>query len=260
MKNQSRREDWKQYLFAIRELTGREIKRKYARSHLGIVWSVLNPLLSMAVMSLIFSTMFRRAIENFPIYYLTGSILWTLFSTGTKSAMTALVDNKNLLLKTKLPKQVFLISRIYTSLVNFGYTCVAYALMLLVFHIRPVVTMLLFPLAALLLLFFTMGLGYILSVIYVFFADVKYLYSVVLTLWMYLSALFYPIERLPEVMRRVLRVNPVYLSISIARELVMYGVMPEAVLWIRLCIWSAVSMIGGYVIFRKFENRIVQRI
>lgn len=260
MKNQSRREDWKQYLFAIRELTRREIKRKYARSHLGIVWSVLNPLLSMAVMSLIFSTMFKRSIENFPIYYLTGSILWTLFSTGTNTAMTALVDNKSLLLKTKLPKQVFLFSRLYTTVVNFGYTCIAYVLMLLIFRIRPTAFVLLFPVDVLLILLFTVGMSYVLSVIYVFFADVKYLYSVVLTLWMYLSALFYPIERLPEVMRRVLRVNPVYLSVSIARELVMYGVMPEAVLWIRLCIWSAVSMIGGYVIFRKFENRIVQRI
>lgn len=260
MKNQSRREDWKQYLFAIRELTGREIKRKYARSHLGIVWSVLNPLLSMAVMSLIFSTIFKRSIENFPIYYLTGSILWTLFSTGTNTAMTALVDNKSLLLKTKLPKQLFLFSRLYTTVVNFGYTCIAYVLMLLIFCIRPTVFVLLFPVDVLLILLFTVGMSYVLSVIYVFFADVKYLYGIVLTLWMYLSALFYPVERIPEAMQRVLGMNPVYLSIAIARGLILYGVMPEAVLWIRLCIWSAVSMIGGYVIFRKFENRIVQRI
>lgn len=260
MKNQSRREERKQYLFAIRELTGREIKRKYARSHLGIVWSVLNPLLSMTVMSLIFSTMFKRSIENYPIYYLTGSILWNLFSSGTNSAMTALVDNKSLLLKTKLPKQVFLLSRVYTVVVNFEYTCIAYVLMLLAFRIKPTITMLLFPLDVLLLLLFTIGLSQILSVIYVFFADVKYLYSVVLSLWMYLSALFYPIESLPWVMQSALEMNPIYLSIAIARGLVMYGVMPEAVLWIRLCIWSVVSMAAGYLVFRKCENQIVQRI
>lgn len=260
MKNQSRREEWKQYLFAIRELTGREIKRKYARSRLGILWSVLNPLLSMAVMSLIFSTMFRRSIENYPIYYLTGSILWTLFSGGTNTAMTALVDNKTLLLRVRLPKQLFVFSRIYTAVVNFGYTCIAYAAMLLIFRIRPTVYMLLFPLDVLLLLLFTMGIGYLLSVCYVFFADVKYLYSIVLTLWMYLSALFYPVERLSEGMQRVIGMNPVYLSVAIARGLMMYGVMPDAVLWIRLSVAAVLSLGIGYGVFRRFENRVMQYI
>ncbi|MCM1103724.1 MAG: ABC transporter permease [Clostridium sp.] len=260
MKNQSRREEWKQHLFAIRELTGREIKRKYARSRLGILWSVLNPLLSMAVMSLIFSTMFRRSIENYPIYNLTGSILWTLFSGGTNTAMTALVDNKTLLLRVRLPKQLFVFSRIYTALINFGYTCVAYAAMLIIFRIRPTVYMLLFPLDVLLLLLFTMGISYILSVCYVFFADVKYLYSIVLTLWMYLSALFYPVEGLSVWMQRVLGINPVYLSVAIARGLMMYGVMPDAVLWIRLSIAAVLSFVIGYGIFKKFENRVMQYI
>ena len=151
----------RQYFFAIRELTTREIKRKYARSYLGIVWSVLNPLLTMAVMSLIFSTMFRRSIENFPIYYLTGSIFWTLFSGATNSAMTSLVDNKSLLLKVKLPKQTFVLSRVYTSLVNFGYTFLAYILMLLVFRIKPAWTMLLFPIDVLLALLFALGMYFL---------------------------------------------------------------------------------------------------
>jgi ABC-type polysaccharide/polyol phosphate export permease len=99
-----------QYVFVIRELTSREIKRKYARSSLGIIWSVLNPLLMMVVMSLIFSTMFKKSIENYPIYYLTGQIMWGMFSGGTESAMTSLVDNKTLLIKAKLPKHTFILS------------------------------------------------------------------------------------------------------------------------------------------------------
>ena len=89
----------RQFAFVIRQLTARELKRKYARSYLGIVWSVLNPLLSMAVLSLIFSQLFRRSIENYPIYYLTGYILWQAFTGSTTAAMTALVDNKPLLLR-----------------------------------------------------------------------------------------------------------------------------------------------------------------
>ena len=94
------REELKQYYFVIKQLVDREIKRKYARSFLGVIWSVLNPLMTMAVMSMIFSTIFKRSIENYPIYYLTGTIFWQLFSGATNSAMTALVDNRTLLLAT----------------------------------------------------------------------------------------------------------------------------------------------------------------
>ena len=130
------KEELKQYYFVIKQLVDREIKRKYARSFLGVIWSVLNPLMTMAVMSMIFSTIFKRTIENYPIYYLTGTIFWQLFSGATNSAMTALVDNRTLLLKVKLPKQTFVLARIYTALTNFGYTCVAYVLMLVVFQIK----------------------------------------------------------------------------------------------------------------------------
>ena len=128
------KEELKQYYFVIKQLVDREIKRKYARSFLGVIWSVLNPLMTMAVMSMIFSTIFKRTIENYPIYYLTGTIFWQLFSGATNSAMTALVDNRTLLLKVKLPKQTFVLARIYTALTNFGYTCVAYVLMLVKFY------------------------------------------------------------------------------------------------------------------------------
>ena len=135
----------KQYFFVIRELTSREIKRKYSRSYLGILWSVLNPLLSMAVISLIFSQLFKRSIDNYPIYYLTGFILWQLFTGATNAAMTALVDNKMMLIKVKLPMEIFILARIYTALVNLGYSMMAYVVMLLVFQVKPNLTMFFFP-------------------------------------------------------------------------------------------------------------------
>lgn len=109
MTKKERREQRKQYLFVIHELVSRETKRKYARSKLGILWSVLNPLLSMAVLSMIFSTIFKRSIENYPIYYLTGFIIWNMFTLSTNTAMTALVDNKQTFNKSK------------TSHVDFSY-------------------------------------------------------------------------------------------------------------------------------------------
>lgn len=255
-----KKEDIKQYVFVIKELTAREIKRKYARSSLGIIWSVLNPLLMMIVMSLIFSTMFRRSIENFPIYYLTGSILWGLFSGATNSAMTALVDNKALLIKAKLPKHTFILSRIYTALVNLGYTCIAYALMLVVFKIKPSWAMLLLPIDVIFTLAISTGIGYVLAVMYVFFADIKYLYSVVLRILMYLSAIFYPISSLPEAMQNFISYNPIYVTIAFARVCVMEGQVPEMSMWIKLICWSLISCIVGMVCFKTKENDIMQKI
>lgn len=253
-------ENRKQYIFAIKELTGREIKRKYARSHLGIIWSVLNPLLTMIVMSLIFTTIFKRSIENYPIYYLTGTLIWTLFSTATNSAMTALVDNKTLLIKVKLPKKTFILSRIYTAMVNFGYSLIAYVLMLAVFRIKVNPAMLLLPVDVALILLFAMGIGYILSIAYVFFADIKYLYSVLLQIWMYMSAIFYPYTSLTPAMKNVVGNNPLYLAIAIARECVMEGKVPEPVMWIKLFGWTLASIIAGQLVFWMKENTVMQKI
>lgn len=255
-----KKNDIKQYTFVIKELTAREIKRKYARSSLGIIWSVLNPLLMMIVMSLIFSTMFRRSIENFPIYYLTGALFWELFNGATNASMTALVDNKMLLIKAKLPKHTFILSRIYTSLINFGYTCIAYVLMLIVFKIKPTWAMLLFPVDVIFVMIFSMGIGYLLAVLYVFFADIKYLYSVVLRILMYLSAIFYPITSLPEAMQDFISCNPLYVIIAFARQCVMEGRVPDGDIWVKLISWSLISFGVGMAVFKAKENKVMQKI
>ena len=105
--------------FVTGQLVAREMKRKYSRSRLGILWSVLNPLLSMAVLSMIFSTMFRKSIEDYPVYYLTGLLIWSFFTAATNTAMTALADNQALLLQVRLPRSVFPLSRVVTAFVNF---------------------------------------------------------------------------------------------------------------------------------------------
>lgn len=263
-RKQTAAEKRKQYLFVIHELTSREIKRKYARSYLGVIWSVLNPLLTMLVMTMIFSYMFRRNIANFPIYYLTGTTFWTLFSTATNQSMSALVDNRMLLMKVKLPKQTFVLSRIYTALVNFLYTCIAFALILVIQVLQGKIVLtwnlLLFPVDVLFTTLFAMGIGYILSIIYVFFADIKYLYSVLLTLWMYMSAIFYPVDNLPETLKYAIGYNPVYVSIVFARHIVLDGVVPEWTLWIKLIVFGIGSFLIGYLVFAKNENKVMQRI
>ncbi len=244
----------KQYWFIIQELSGREIKRKYVRSFLGILWSVLNPLLSMVVLSVIFTYMFRRGIENYPVYLLCGQIIYSLFSGVTNASMGSLVDNKNMLIKTKFPRIIFPLSRGITALANFGYSLIALALVMIVFRIWPGCYLLLVPVDVLLEFLFALGVGYILSVLYVFFADIKYLYSVLLPLVMYCSAIFYSVESLSPVMRVAVSMNPVYVYIHIFRECMLYSTMPDADEWRMAAAWGICMYLMGSFIFRKYQN------
>ena len=256
----TKKEKRKQYWFVIKELTSRELKRKYARSYLGILWSVLNPLLSMAIISAIFSTMFKNSIEKYPIYYLTGMLIWQLFTNATNVSVTALVDNKSLLIKVMIPMQVFILSKVYTTLINFGYSFVAYVVFLLVFRIPPGITMLaIVPIVALTLLF-SIGVGMFLSTAYVFFGDIQYIYGVILTLWMYMSALFYPISSLSGIMALIVRENPMYIFIASARDCMMYGEFPEVGQWFRMILWAVVAYVAGQVFFNKKKNDIMRKV
>ncbi len=250
----------KQYTFVVKQLTSRELKRKYSRSYLGIIWSVLNPLLSMAVLSLIFSQLFRRSIENYPIYYLTGYILWQTFTGATNSAMTTLVDNKMLLLKVKFPMDLFILTRVYTALINLCYSLVAYVVMLVVFKISLKWTMLLAPFIILCLFLFSLGISYILATAYVFFGDVKHLYTVILTLWMYCSAIFYPVEQLQGFIRIIIWNNPLFTYINCLRKAVMYGTIPEYIEFLQMILWGVGMYLIGYYIFKKSKNKIMQKI
>ena len=255
-----KREKARQYWFVVQQLTARELKRKYARSVLGVVWSVLNPLLSMAVLSLIFSQLFRRSIENYPIYYLTGYLLWQAFTATTNAAMTTLADNRALLLKVKFPMELFILTRGATALVNLGYSLVAYGVMLVVFQVPLRWTLAYLPVVVACLFLFALGISYLLSAAYVFFGDIKHLYSVALTLWMYCSAIFYPVEQLQGFIRTVIELNPIYAYIHCMRNAVMYAQLPTGAQWLQMALWSLGVLLIGYLVFQKHKNTIMQRI
>lgn len=255
-----KREKRRQYWFVIQQLTSRELKRKYARSVLGVLWSVLNPLLSMGVLSLIFSQMFRRTIENYPIYYLTGYLLWQAFTGTTNSAMTTLADNRTLLLKVKFPMELFVLTRGCTALVNLGYSFVAYGVMLLVFRVEVGwAALFLVPIVGCLFLF-SLGISYALSAAYVFFGDVRHLYSVILTLWMYCSAIFYPADQLSGPIRQVVEFNPLYLYIRCLRGAVMEGLPPTWEEIARMVAWGGCVYLAGWGIFRVLREKILLRL
>lgn len=153
-----------------------------------------------------------------------------------------------------------MLSRIYTAMVNFIYTCIAYVLMLLVFQVPLNPVMPLFFVAVIMMVLFSMGIGYALATAYVFFADIRYLYGVFLTFLMYLSAIFYPVDMLPEAMQRVIGVNPVYVMIAFARQSILEGTVPAPVEWVKAVAWSLGSLVVGLLIFKTNENKVMQKL
>ena len=174
--------------------------------------------------------------------------------------MTSLVDNRSFLIKTKIPRQVFVLARSYTALTNLGYTSIAYVLMLLVFRVRPSGYLPLLLVDVFFLLLFAMGIGHMLSIVYVFFADIKYLYSILLTIWMYLSAIFYPWQNTTALMQRVIAANPLFQYIHFARTIVLERQCPSPGQWFAVVGWGAGSFLLGYRFFQRRQNEVMQRV
>ncbi len=239
------------------ELVKRDLKIKYRRSALGIVWSILNPLIFMFATTLIFSTMFRNQIENFPLYFLSGQIIYTFFAESTSLAQTGIISNGGLIKKVYTPKYIFPISKICFSFINTSLSLIAVVIIVLFLNYRLPLTSVLFFLPFLLVFLFSIGIGLFLSTITVFYRDVLHIYSVFLSLLSFFSATFYPIEIIPESIRTYIEFNPIYIYINYFRILILDGQLPDLKLNLLAIFYSVFSLYLGYKIFKKNENKLV---
>lgn len=250
----------RQYAFIVGELTSRELKRKYARSSLGILWSIFNPLLYMSVMTLVFAGLFRSSIDKYPVYILTAYIMFDFFTKASEASLTVLVDNRDMLMKIKYPRQVLVLSRVFTALVNFGYMLLPYVLMLFLFHVQIRWTAVFFLADVFFELLFSAGISYFLAVEYVFFRDVKFLHKQFIYFWVHMIAMYYPLDRLSGTVRLIVENNPWYLFIKAARECIMYGQIPEKGTMASVACWGIGVFLAGYLYFMKKDNDVMQKI
>lgn len=241
----------------LKELVVRDLKVKYRRSVLGYLWSLLNPLLMMVVMTIVFSFFFRYQIENYPLYLISGQILWTFFNESTNMAMYSVIDNASLIKKVYIPKFIFPLSRVFSSFVTMGFSLVAILIVMLFTRAHFSWTILLFPIPLCMLLLFCCGMGLILSSMSVYFRDITHLYSVVTMAWMYLTPIFYPIETLPENVAVILKFNPMYHFLYFFRQLILYGTVPSGSTWL-ICAGVSLGMLGiGMLVFKKLQKNFI---
>lgn len=247
----------KQNEFLFEELVKRDFKKKYKRTVLGVVWSMLSPLIMLGVMSFVFSQFFGRMIEYYVLYILAGQVVFSYFSEATNTGMTALYANANIFSKINLPKYLFVLSRSVSSGINFLLTIIIFFIFVFCYGIIPHFNMLLIIYPMICLMVFNFGVGLFLSALYIFFKDMQYLYSLLVQLLMYGSAIFYSIDIVPSSVRFIFYLNPIYIYTTYIREVVIYNSTPELFLNILSFIYAAIAFIIGWSIYKKYNYKFV---
>lgn len=245
------------YGFLLAQLVERDFKTKYRRSVLGVLWSLLNPLLIMTVQYMVFSTLFRFDIPNYSVYLLSGIVIFNYMSEATSQAMTCIIQNASLINKVYMPKFIYPFSRVLSCGVNFLFSLVALYIVIIFSGMKITYHHigLLFGIGCLFI--FISGLSLILASLMVFFRDTQFLYSIVLTIWTYITPIFYPENILPSQMKMVLEFNPMYHFIRFIRVIILNNGFPDALAWVYCALFAIISLLIGTLVFKKTQNQFI---
>ena len=245
----------KRHQFLFEELVKRDFKKKYKRTVLGMLWSVLSPLLTLLVMRLVFTQFFGRNTPHYTTYLFCGNLIFSFFMESTSQGMSSLMGNAGIFTKVNVPKYLFLLSKNVQCLLNFGLTLCVFVLFGVLAHITFPWRGLMLPCPVCLLVCFNIGVGMILSALYVFFRDIQYLWSVFTRLLMYMSAIFYTIDRYSPDVQNVFLLNPVYLFIRYFRKIVIEMTIPSVWFHLLMLADTLIAVGIGCWMYKKYNHR-----
>lgn len=241
--------------FLFEELVKRDFKVKYKRTVLGMGWSILSPLLTLLVMNIVFSHFFGRGMKHYTIYLFCGNLLFNYYREATSNGMNSLMSNSRIFSKINVPKYIFLLSRNVTSLINFGLTLIVFFIFCIVDRVEFGIHFLALIYPIICLVVFDLGIGLILSALFVFFRDMSYLYDIFTMLLMYLSAIFYTVDIMPEKYQTMFLLNPVYVYIKYFRTVVLDGQVPSFELHLLGAFYAVMAILVGAWIYRKYNYK-----
>ena len=254
-------QDFWRYRHLLKNLISKDIKLKYRRSVLGLIWSVLNPLLTMIVLAIVFSQIFHtnpvNADVSFAVYLLTGQLVYNFFSEATNSAMGSMLGAAPLIKKVYVPKYIFPLEKVSFAFVNTLFSLIALVIVMVANRATVHPTILLFWVPLIILYVFNLGVGLILASATVFFRDIMHLYGIVITALMYLTPIMYDVSILPKWVTPFIPLNPMYWFVSMFRSLVIYGEMPTLNMWIGTIASAIVALILGLFVFKKTQDKFV---
>ena len=244
----------------LKELVVRDIKVRYRKSMLGILWTLLNPILTMLIMTLVFSAFFKSGVPNFHLYVLIGHIVFSFNADATNQSLTSIIGNASLIKKVYIPKYLFPLAKTMSCLVNLGFAMVSLVLVMLFTGVRIHVLMLGIFVPLIYLLMFSLGLGLLLAAVNVFFRDIGHLYSVFTTLWMYLTPIFYAVDILPPEVQGIIKLNPLYYYLSFIRQIILDKTFPGLQENLICMFISITALIIGVIVFKKKQDKFILHI
>ncbi len=247
------------YKYLLLELIKKNIKLKYRRSYLGILWTLLEPLLTMMVMTVVFGTLFGKDDPQYPVYILSGRLLFAFFSSASKSGLKSISNNSSMIKKVYMPKYIYVVSNVISEFIIFLISLVVLVGVGAVLKVRPTVYMFQAIIPLVILFVFTMGVSLIMATLNVFFRDIEYIWSVVTMLIMYASAIFYQVDRVINTGNGwIFDINPVYMCIANFRNTILYGTAMN----MSYCVISAVVAVvtlglGAFLFYREQDKFIL---
>lgn len=250
----------KRYAFLIKQLVNRDFKTKYKRSVLGVCWSFLNPLLMMLVQYVVFSTLFKSDIKNFPLYLLIGIVCFNFFSESTSMCLTSISGNAGLITKVYVPKYIYPVTRVLSSGINFAMSLIPLLLVMIFTRtpLRPQVLLILFGVVCLAGL--CLGVGLILASAMVFFRDTQFIWGVLVTVLNFATPIFYPESIIPRQFITIYKMNPMYHMVRFVRIVLMDGVSPEPKAYLFCLIAAGVPLLLGILVFKKQQDKFILHI
>lgn len=249
------RANYRKFQPLLFELISRDIKNKYRRSVLGVLWTLLNPLLMMTILSIVFSGLFRWEVENYPIYILCGQVLYNFFSDSTQAAMNSIIYSAPLLKKVYVPKYMFTLSRIMSCSINIFAAFAALLIVMVVTRTPLHYTMFLSVIPMAIMIMLALGVGFILAALSVKYRDIVHLYSVFLTGFIYLAPVIYPLSIITNPkLSFIIKLNPVTNILTMFRGFVMYNSMPDLYTVLMSFIPSALILCLGIWVFYKKQD------
>lgn len=251
--------NFNKYRFLLAELVKKDIKLKYRRSYLGILWTLIEPILTTIVLTLVFSKIRGKDDAAFPVYILTGRLLYAFFSNATKSAMKSIRGNSAMIKKVYVPKYIYPLSTVLSNYVIFLISMLVLFGAILVFQIKPTWYFFTAVIPLFLILVLSLGIGLILSTLAVFFRDLEYLWSVILMLIMYTAAIFYSIDIVSDQYLWIFNLNPLYHVIVNFRNAVFGQPLNQEALLIS-ALYSFGSLLIGTLLFYKKQDKFILNI
>lgn len=245
------------YKSLLGQLVNRDFKIKYKRSMLGVAWSFINPLMMMLVQYVIFSTLFKSDTPNYPVYLITGTILYTFFNEAAGFGLSSITGNASLIKKVYIPKYIYPLSKLISSFINFGISLILLAIIMVITKCQFSIYLFLLLFDILCLSMFTFGIILILATLNTFFQDTQFIWGVLSTIWMYFTPIFYTERIIPEKFIKLYHMNPLYQYINFARICVIDAQGPDLICYIY-CLLPAVIMLGiGLLVFRRKQEKFV---